>query len=109
MLRKDEEPKEHLEENLVAVQVLGLPAGGADGAAGVGQQRDQLAHLLHVELQEGGAAGLHGHPRREPLEGQLQTHARLCNSQPQVRVRLTHAEFQPLRPVEPVRTQRLPV
>lgn len=70
----------HLEENLVAVQVLGLPAGGADGATGVWQQRDQLADFIHVELQHGGAAGLHWDPCRELLQGQLQTHTWLCSS-----------------------------
>lgn len=43
----------YLEENLVAIQVLCLPACVADGAAGVRQQRNQLANFFHPELQHG--------------------------------------------------------
>lgn len=39
----------HLEENLVTIQVFCLPACGADGGAGVGQQGDQLSHFFNTE------------------------------------------------------------
>lgn len=73
-------PRSYLEEDLVAVQVLGLPAGAADGAAGLGQQRDQLANLLHAELQHGRGARPRPDPRRQLLQGQLHAQAGLCRA-----------------------------
>lgn len=54
--------------------VLRLPASLADGPAGVGQERHQLANVLDSELQHGGISGDRGLVTGQSLQGELDVH-----------------------------------
>lgn len=66
-----------LQKDLVAIVVLRLPATLTDGAAGVGQERDQLAYVLDSELQHRGVGGHRVLVTGQSFQGELDVYIQI--------------------------------
>lgn len=67
----------HLQQDLVSIVVLRLPAPLTDGTTRVGQQGHQFTHVLHSELQQRRISGDGTLVTGQPLQGELNVHVQV--------------------------------